>query len=146
MRYLHAMIRVLDPKKTISFFCENFEMKVISERQNESARFTLYFLAFSDDVDRFGEEAPKIELTHNWDETIAYSSGRSFGHLAFEVENIYSVCERLKKNGVDLLRPPRDGKMAFVKTPDQISIELLQAGSRLEPLNPWKDMPNQGSW
>ena len=137
MRYLHTMIRVSDPAETLRFF-EVLGLREIRRMDNEQGRFTLIFLAAP------GDEQAQIELTHNWDEK-GYGEGRNFGHVAYRVENIYETCQRLLDAGYTISRPPRDGQMAFVRTPDNISIELLQDG-RLEPAEPWASMPNTGSW
>jgi len=137
MKYLHTMIRVSDPDATIAFF-ELLGLREIKRMDNEKGRFTLIFLAAP------GDEAAQVELTHNWDEK-GYDGGRNFGHLAYRVDNIYETCRRLMDAGVTINRPPRDGHMAFVRTPDNISIELLQDG-RLEPAEPWASMPNVGVW
>ena len=137
MKYLHTMIRVSDPEATIRFF-ELLGLRETARYDNETGRFTLIFLAAP------GDEDAQVELTHNWDEQ-GYDGGRNFGHLAYRVENIYEVCQRLMDAGVTINRPPRDGHMAFVRTPDNISIELLQDG-RLPPAEPWVSMPNSGSW
>ncbi len=137
MKYLHTMIRVSDPEATIRFF-ELVGLKELHRYDNEKGRFTLIFLAAP------GDENAQVELTHNWDES-DYQGGRNFGHLAYRVENIYEVCQRLMDGGVTINRPPRDGHMAFVRTPDGISIELLQEGD-LPPQEPWLSMPNAGSW
>ena len=140
IRYWHAMLRVSDPKKTIDFF-ELLGLREIEKIENEVGRFTLYFLAVPGD-----EERAQIELTHNWDES-GYGAGRNFGHLCFYVDDIYSTCQRLADAGVVINRPPRDGLMAFVRTPDDISIELVQTGRKaLPPREPWASMLNQGSW
>ncbi|MFN5758774.1 MAG: VOC family protein [Sphingomonadaceae bacterium] len=138
MKYLHTMIRVSDPEATIRFF-ELLGLKELRRYDNEAGRFSLIFLAAPDD-----EEA-QIELTYNWDEK-GYGEGRNFGHVAYSVSNIYEVCQRLMDGGVTINRPPRDGKMAFVRTPDNISIELLQAGPALDPAEPWTSMSNIGTW
>jgi lactoylglutathione lyase len=137
MKYLHTMIRVSDPSKTIAFF-ELIGLKEIKRFDNEAGRYTLIFLAAP------GDEDAQVELTHNWDE-IGYDEGRNFGHLAYRVDNIYDTCQRLMDAGVTISRPPRDGHMAFVRSPDNISIELLQDG-HLEPAEPWVSMPNTGKW
>src|SRR3954470_16938930 len=137
MRYLHAMLRVDDPDATIRFF----NLLGLEERRrmdNEAGRFTLIFLGVP------GDEGGEVELTHNWDEK-GYAGGRNFGHLAYRVSDIYATCEKLMASGVTINRPPRDGHMAFIRSPDGISIELLQDG-RLEPKEPWASMPNTGSW
>lgn len=137
MKYLHTMIRVSDPVETIRFF-ELLGLREIRRMNNEQARYTLIFLAAP------GDEDAQVELTHNWDEK-GYDGGRNFGHLAYRVENIYETCQRLMDAGYTINRPPRDGHMAFVRTPDNISIELLQYGY-LEPAEPWASMPNTGTW
>jgi lactoylglutathione lyase len=138
MKYLHTMIRVSDVPATLAFF-ELLGLKELRRYDNEAGRFTLIFLAAP------GDEAAQVELTHNWDEA-GYAGGRNFGHLAYAVDDIYATCQRLHDGGVTINRPPRDGHMAFVRTPDGISIELLQAGARLAPAEPWVSMPNSGSW
>lgn len=138
MKYLHTMIRVSDPEATIRFF-ELLGLREVRRIDNDRGRFTLIFLAAP------GDEQAQVELTHNWDEK-GYEGGRNFGHLAYRVDDIYETCRRLMDNGVAINRPPRDGHMAFVRTPDGISIELLQAGERLEPQEPWASMPNTGTW
>jgi lactoylglutathione lyase len=145
MHYLHTMIRVTDPDATIAFF-ELLGLKEVRRMENEKGRFTLIFLAADEDMNAPGERAKaEVELTYNWDPQ-SYSGGRNFGHLAYRVEDIYATCQRLMDGGVEINRPPRDGHMAFVKTPDDISIELLQAGDTLPPAEPWTSMPNTGSW
>ena len=138
MKYLHTMIRVSDPEETIRFF-SLLGLHEIHRVENEKGRYTLIFLAAP------GDEQAQVELTHNWDEN-GYDGGRNFGHLAYRVENIYETCQRLMDNGVTINRPPRDGHMAFVRTPDAISIELLQGGERLPPAEPWASMENEGTW
>lgn len=138
MKYLHTMIRVSDPAATIAFF-ELLGLKELKRYDSEAGRFTLIFLAVP------GDEDAQVELTHNWDEA-GYGEGRNFGHLAYKVDNIYESCQRLMAGGVTINRPPRDGHMAFVRSPDNISIELLQAGPNLEPQEPWVSMPNTGHW
>jgi lactoylglutathione lyase len=137
MRYLHTMIRVSDPEATIRFF-ELLGLKERRRTQNEAGRYTLIFLGVP------GDEA-EVELTHNWGES-GYSGGRNFGHLAYRVDDIYETCRRLREGGVTINRPPRDGRMAFVRTPDHISIELLQKGEALPSAEPWSSMPNTGEW
>jgi lactoylglutathione lyase len=137
MKYLHTMIRVSDPAATIAFF-ELLGLKELKRFESEAGRFTLIFLAAPED------EAAQVELTYNWDES-GYDEGRNFGHLAYQVENIYDTCQRLMDGGVTINRPPRDGHMAFVRSPDNISVELLQDGS-LPPQEPWASMPNTGHW
>ena len=138
MKYLHTMIRVSDPAATIAFF-ELLGLKELRRFDSEQGRFTLIFLAAP------GDEDAQVELTHNWDEA-GYGEGRNFGHLAYRVDNIYDSCQRLMDGGVTISRPPRDGHMAFVRSPDNISIELLQAGDRLPPQEPWASMANVGKW
>ena len=138
MKYLHTMIRVSDPEETIRFF-NLLGLREVRRMDNEKGRFTLIFLAAP------GDEAAQIELTHNWDEN-GYGEGRNFGHVAYRVDNIYDTCARLMENNVIINRPPRDGHMAFVRTPDNISIELLQQGEALPPQEPWTSMPNSGHW
>jgi lactoylglutathione lyase len=138
IKYLHTMIRVSDPDATIRFF-ELLGLKELRRYDNEAGRFSLIFLAAP------GDEEAQIELTHNWDES-GYGEGRNFGHVAYSVSNIYETCQKLMDGGVTINRPPRDGKMAFVRTPDNISIELLQAGPALDPAEPWASMPNIGAW
>ena len=138
MKYLHTMIRVSDPAKTIAFF-ELLGLREVSRKESEKGRFTLIFLAAP------GDENAQVELTHNWDEA-GYAGGRNFGHLAYRVEDVYATCQRLMDAGVTINRPPRDGHMAFVRTPDDISIELLQEGGSLPPQEPWASMPNTGVW
>ena len=138
MKYLHTMIRVSDPVATVAFF-ELLGLKELRRFDSDAGRFTLIFLAVP------GDEDAQVELTHNWDES-GYEGGRNFGHLAYRVDDIYATCQRLLDGGVTINRPPRDGHMAFVRTPDNISIELLQAGERLEPAEPWASMANVGSW
>jgi lactoylglutathione lyase len=138
MKYLHTMIRVSDPAATIRFF-EALGLREIKRYDNEQGRFSLIFLAAP------GDESAQIELTHNWDEA-GYGEGRNFGHVAYAVENIYESCQRLADAGYTINRPPRDGRMAFVRTPDNISIELLQDGDALAPADPWASAPNIGHW
>jgi lactoylglutathione lyase len=145
MRYLHTMIRVTDPDKTIRFF-ELLGLQEVRRIDNEKGRFTLIFLATPEDHAELGERRQaEVELTHNWDPE-ELGEGRNFGHLAYRVDDIYAVCQRLSDAGVTINRPPRDGYMAFVRTPDNISIELLQAGGPLELAEPWASMPNEGHW
>lgn len=146
MQYLHTMVRVSDIQESLDFYCQGLGMVEISRKDNESGRFTLIFLAAPDDEQSAKEDkAPMLELTYNWDAQ-AYTGGRNFGHLAFRVDNIYALCEHLQHQGVVINRPPRCGHMAFVKSPDGISVELLQKGQALEPVEPWVSMPNTGSW
>jgi lactoylglutathione lyase len=139
MNYLHTMIRVLDLDQSVEFFTAKLGFIETRRKENEAGRFTLVFFATAP-----GE--PEIELTYNWDQEDAYSEGRNFGHLAYSVENIYEYCQMLMDKGVTILRPPRDGHMAFIRTPDQISIELLQEGDRLPVQEPWESMENKGVW
>ena len=138
MKYLHTMIRVSDPDETLRFF-GLLGLREVRRMDNEAGRFTLIFLAAP------GDEAAQIELTHNWDES-GYGEGRNFGHVAYRVDDIYEACARLQEGGVTINRPPRDGYMAFVRSPDNISVELLQAGGPLPPQEPWASMPNVGHW
>ena len=145
MRYLHTMIRVTDPAKTVAFF-ELLGLQEVRRIDNEKGRFTLIFLATPDDHAELGDQRRvEVELTHNWDPE-DYGEGRNFGHLAYRVEDIYATCQRLMDAGVTINRPPRDGYMAFVRTPDNISIEMLQDGGPREPAEPWASMPNAGTW
>jgi lactoylglutathione lyase len=147
MRYLHTMIRVADLDAALDFFIHKFGMVEVRRKDSEAGRFTLVYLAAPDDAAAVADKAaPSLELTHNWDEKDAYPGGRNFGHLAYEVEDVYATCDRLAKLGVVINRPPRDGNMAFLRTPDGISIELLQRGPALPPREPWKSAPNIGSW
>lgn len=139
MKYLHTMIRVLDLEKALDFFVFKLGLKEIRRVEVPEGKFTLVFLAT-------GPDEPAVELTYNWDQKEPYGGGRNFGHLAFGVENIYEYCERLQELGVEILRPPRDGKMAFIRSPDQISVEILQEGEALEIKEPWASMPNKGEW
>ncbi len=146
MRYLHTMVRIKDLDASLDFYTRIFGLKEVRRLENEKGRFTLIFLAAPEDVAAGTEKkAPLLELTYNWD-TEDYSGGRNFGHLAYEVDNIYDFCQRLMDLGVTINRPPRDGNMAFIKSPDGISIELLQKGDALAPAEPWTSMPNTGSW
>ena len=145
MKYLHTMIRVKNPADSISFFCDALGLKEMYRKENEVGRYTLIFLAAPYDVEDSTTNIPMIELTHNWDDE-ELNSGRNFGHLAFQVDDIYQICSKLMAAGIEINRPPRDGRMAFVKSPDGISIELLQNGDPLEVKEPWVDMPNSGSW
>ncbi len=146
MRYLHTMVRVTDLEKSLHFYCELLGLTEVRRVSNEKGRFTLVFLCAPQDVELAKERnAPLVELTYNWDPEV-YTGGRNFGHLAYRVQNIYELCERLMKGGVTINRPPRDGHMAFVRSPDDISIELLQEGDHLAPVEPWVSMPNTGVW
>jgi lactoylglutathione lyase len=141
MRFLHSMVRVRDLDAALHFFCDLLGLREVRRRDSENGRFTLVFLETGAEGD-----AAQIELTHNWDQDEPYTSGRNFGHLAFAVDDIYAACERLQAGGVTILRPPRDGYMAFVKSPDGISVELLQRGGALDVREPWASMPSIGSW
>ena len=146
MRYLHTMIRVTDVDRSLDFFCDKLGMKEVRRHESEQGRFTLIFLAASED-EAAGRDskAPLVELTWNWDPE-EYKGGRNFGHLAYEVDDIYATCQRLMDKGVTINRPPRDGFMAFVKSPDGISIELLQKGEAKPKAEPWASMANTGNW
>lgn len=146
MQYLHTMVRVHDLEQSLNFYCDLLGLQEVSRKDVEKGRFTLVFLAAPDDVERAKkEQAPMMELTYNWDPE-TYGNGRNFGHLAFRVDNIYELCQKLMDNGVIINRPPRDGHMAFVRSPDNISIELLQKGDDLPPQEPWASMENTGEW
>ena len=146
MEYLHTMVRVTDVEKSIGFYCGLLGLKEMSRAENEKGRFTLIFLAAPGDEERAKSGwAPMVELTYNWDPQ-TYAGGRNFGHLAYRVDDIYASCRRLMEGGVTINRPPRDGHMAFVRSPDGISIELLQKGAALPPKEPWSSMPNTGAW
>jgi lactoylglutathione lyase len=145
MRYLHTMVRVKDLDTSLDFYCNKLGLVEVSRAENPHGRFTLVFLCAPHDVEAAKENrAPTVELTYNWD-TEDYQGGRNFGHLAYQVDDIYAVCQKLMDGGVTINRPPRDGHMAFVRSPDGISVELLQNG-RLEPAEPWVSMPNVGAW
>ena len=139
MKYLHTMVRVSDVAASLRFYCDALGLVEVRRIENEKGRFTLIFLAAR------GDEAAQVELTHNWDPE-SYDGGRNFGHLAYEVDDIYAACQRLADHGATIHRPPRDGRMAFVRSPDRISIELLQKGGALPPREPWASMPNTGEW
>ena len=139
MKYLHTMVRVTDLTASLRFYCDALGLRELSRKDFPQGRFTLVFLAAP------GDESAQVELTHNWDPE-QYGGGRNFGHLAYAVDDIYATCQRLKDHGVLINRPPRDGHMAFVRSPDGISIELLQQGGPRPPAEPWKSMPNVGSW
>ena len=139
MRFLHTMVRVTDLDASLDFYCNKLGLQELNRYDVEAGRFTLVFLAAP------GNELAQVELTHNWDPE-PYTGGRNFGHLAYEVENVYETCQRLQDGGVTILRPPRDGHMAFVRSPDDISIELLQKGKSLAPAEPWSSMANTGEW
>jgi lactoylglutathione lyase len=140
MKYLHTMVRVTDLEQSLDFYCNKLGLVEIQRYENEKGRFTLVFLAAPGDQDR-----AMVELTYNWDPE-EYGIGRAFGHLAYQVDDIYALCDKLMKSGVTINRPPRDGRMAFVRSPDDISIELLQKGEALPPAEPWASMPNTGAW
>ena len=140
MKYLHTMVRVENIEKSLHFYCELLGLKEVRRRESEKGRFTLIFLA----AENSNEKTGLLELTYNWDPE-KYTGGRNFGHLAYSVKNIYETCDKLMQNGVTINRPPRDGHMAFVRSPDKISIEILQEGN-LEPKEPWASMENTGSW
>jgi lactoylglutathione lyase len=139
MKYLHTMVRVSDLAASLDFYCNKLGLREVKRSEHPTGRFTLVFLAAP------GDDSAQVELTYNWDAEI-YDGGRNFGHLAYEVEDIYATCQRLLDGGVAVLRPPRDGHMAFVRSPDNISIELLQRGNSLPPQEPWASMPNSGKW
>ena len=139
MKYLHTMVRISDIDKSLDFYCNKLGLIELNRVDNSQARFSLIFLCAP------GDQSAQIELTYNWDSE-KYDKGRNFGHIAFKVKNIYEICERLYKSGIIINRPPRDGRMAFIKSPDEISIELLQDGSALEPQEPWLSMENIGNW
>ncbi|SCX02814.1 Lactoylglutathione lyase [Agrobacterium sp. DSM 25558] len=146
MRYLHTMVRVKDLEKSLNFYGTVFGLEEVRRIENDKGRFTLVFLAAPDDVTAAREnKAPCLELTYNWDSE-DYAGGRNFGHLAYEVDDIYETCTKLQASGVTINRPPRDGHMAFVRSPDGISIEILQKGASLAPAEPWISMENTGSW
>jgi lactoylglutathione lyase len=139
MKYLHTMVRVTDIDASLRFYRDALGLKELSRKESQQGRFTLVFLAAP------GDESAQVELTYNWDPE-SYSGGRNFGHLAYEVDDIYATCQHLADHGVVINRPPRDGKMAFIRSPDNISVELLQRGAALAPAEPWKSMPNVGVW
>jgi lactoylglutathione lyase len=139
VKYLHTMVRVSDVSRSLEFFCDKLGLRELRRIDNQAGRFTLIFLAAPDD------DAAQVELTHNWDPEVL-GGGRNFGHLAYEVDDIYATCQRLMDRGVTINRPPRDGRMAFVRSPDNISIELLQTGDALPKREPWASMPNTGVW
>lgn len=146
MRYLHTMVRVADLDQSIDFYCNKLGMAEVRRYENEKGRFTLVFLAASQDAENAkNHSAPVVELTYNWDPE-PYDGGRNFGHLAYEVDDIYATCQKLMDSGVIINRPPRDGRMAFIRSPDGISVELLQAGNALELREPWASMGNTGTW
>lgn len=139
MRYLHTMVRVTDVAASLKFYCDALGLREVRRYDNDKGRFTLIFLAAP------GDESAQVELTFNWDPE-QYGTGRAFGHLAYEVDDIHAACRRLMDHGVTINRPPRDGRMAFVRSPDGISVELLQKGAALQPEEPWKSLPNVGTW
>ena len=153
MEYLHTMVRVTDLDASLRFYCDALGLKEVGRKDSEQGRFTLVFLATPADIERGEMDGsslipaglPCIELTHNWDPE-PYEGGRNFGHIAYRVDDIYATCERLQTMGVTINRPPRDGYMAFVRSPDNISVELLQAGEKKEPAEPWASMENVGEW
>lgn len=146
MRYLHTMVRVGNLDQSLDFYCNKLGLVEASRYDSEAGRFTLVFLVAPEDLDTFKEsKTPAVELTYNWDES-EYAGGRNFGHLAFRVDNIYETCQKLMDAGVTINRPPRCGHMAFIRSPDNISIELLQNGDALPPAEPWASMPNTGEW
>ena len=146
MKYLHTMVRARDLDETLDFYCDKLGLVQVNRYDSEAGRFSLVFLAAPDDLERAREgSSPLVEITWNWDPE-EYQGGRNFGHLAYRVDNIYEVCQRLMDKGVTINRPPRDGHMAFIRSPDGISIELLQAGDALAPQEPWQSMANTGSW
>ena len=146
MKYLHTMVRVRDINQSLDFYCNKLGLKELRRWESKAGRFTLIFLSAPRDIEQASEErAPLLELTYNWDPE-DYDEGRNFGHLAYEVENIYETCQRLKDAGITINRPPRDGRMAFVRSPDNISIELLQIGDALAIAEPWSSMENIGKW
>ena len=146
MQYLHTMVRVADLEAALDFYCNKLGLKEMRRTENQAGRFTLVFLAAPDDeTASAARRAPEVELTYNWDPE-AYTGGRNFGHLAYAVDDIYAACQRLADGGVTINRPPRDGRMAFVRSPDGISIELLQKGEALAPAEPWASMPSTGAW
>ena len=143
MKYLHTMVRVSNIEASLEFYCDLLGLKELSRYDSDAGRFTLIFLAADDDASRDNPAA--VELTYNWDPE-DYDEGRNFGHLAYAVDDIYGLCQKMLDAGVTICRPPRDGHMAFIRSPDNISIELLQAGDALAPAEPWASMPNQGHW
>jgi lactoylglutathione lyase len=146
MEYLHTMVRVSDLERSLDFYCRKLGLVEMKRYDSEAGRFTLVFLAAPGNAEQARENSsPLLELTYNWDPE-EYGEGRNFGHLAFRVDDIYAICERLAAAGVTINRPPRDGHMAFVRSPDNISIELLQKGPALPPQDPWQSMPNHGHW
>ena len=146
MRYLHTMVRVKDLDAALDFYCDKLGLEEVRRMESDKGRFTLVFLAAPEDVEKAkADQAPVVELTYNWD-TEDYGGGRNFGHLAYQVDDIYALCQRLQDKGVTINRPPRDGHMAFIRSPDGISVELLQKGGSLPPQEPWASMQNTGAW
>lgn len=146
MQYLHTMVRISNIDESLDFYCQKLGLVETRRHESEKGRFTLIFLAAPEDLERAKEhKTPLLELTYNWDSE-EYTGGRNFGHLAYRVDNIYETCQKLQEAGITINRPPRDGYMAFIKSPDGISIELLQKGDSLEPAEPWSSMENTGSW
>ncbi len=146
MRYLHTMVRVKDLDAALDFYCAKLGLVEVNRMESDKGKFTLVFLSAPDDADKAkADQAPCVELTYNWDAQ-DYDGGRNFGHLAYQVDDIYALCQRLQDGGVTINRPPRDGHMAFVRSPDGISIELLQKGGSLPPQEPWASMANTGAW
>ena len=146
MRFLHTMVRVTDIDASLEFYCDKLGLVEVRRHENEKGRFTLVFLAApADKTTSAASRSPEVELTFNWDPEV-YTGGRNFGHLAYKVDDIYETCQRLMDKGVTINRPPRDGNMAFVRSPDNVSIEILQEGNSLPPREPWLSMPNTGSW
>ena len=139
MKYLHTMLRITDVDQSLDFYCNKLGLKEVRRTENEQGRYTLIFLAAE------GDEAAQVELTYNWDPE-TYGGGRNFGHLAYAVDDIYATCTKLMEGGVTINRPPRDGRMAFIRSPDKVSIELLQKGAALPSQEPWASMPNTGEW
>lgn len=145
MRYLHTMVRVTNLAESLNFYCHLLGLTEVRRKESEQGRFTLIYLAAPGDSEAQENNSPLLELTYNWDSE-EYDQGRNFGHLAYEVDDIYDFCEKLQNAGVTINRPPRDGYMAFIVSPDGISVELLQKGQKLAPVEPWASMPNTGTW
>lgn len=145
MRYMHTMVRVTDLEESLDFYCGKLGLEEVRRSSNEAGRYTVVFLAAPGDEGAAGRKAPLLELTYNWDPEV-YTGGRNFGHLAYEVDDIYAFCRHLADKGVTILRPPRDGRLAFVRSPDQISIEIVQKNGPVPPQEPWASMPNKGGW
>lgn len=147
MRFIHTMIRIRDIDESLDFWCNKMGLKEVRRNENEAGKFTLIFLTADEDLETSkSKNSPELELTYNWGSEEVYETGRSWGHLAYRVENIYDFCQKLMDAGVVINRPPRDGRMAFVKSPDDVSIEILQEGDALAVQEPWASMPNTGSW